>query len=311
LGIFQVVMDLRTNQQRKVLDRLRESRSADRELRVKESLLRKRAAELQTGASGFDDVEAARIVTRLQRVLDQADINWSASRLLIHLIAAGTVAGVAFALLRFHPLACGAVAAAVVVVPLLWLLRKRRKRIKTLIEQLPEVFDLMSQSLARRAIRSPAPSSSSRQQMPEPIAGEFALVFHEQNLGLTIEDALMNMANRIDQLDVRFFVTAVLIQRQTGGDLAEVLDKIGKVIRDRVQLVRHRAGAHRGGPALRMGAAGPAGLRLFRHGPREPGLRPAAYRHGVRKNDAGNGHRHGPDGHGDDQEDRQYQGVEL
>jgi len=74
------------------------------------------------------------------------------------------------------------------------------------------------------------------QQMPDPISGEFAQVFHEQNLGIKVEEALANMADRVDQMDVRFFVTAVLIQRQTGGDLAEVLDKIGKVIRDRIQL---------------------------------------------------------------------------
>ena len=73
--------------------------------------------------------------------------------------------------------------------------------------------------------------------MPDPIAGEFARVFHEQNLGIKIEEAMLNMANRVDQMDVRFFVTAVLIQRQTGGDLAEVLDKIGSVIRERIQLL--------------------------------------------------------------------------
>ena len=61
-------------------------------------------------------------------------------------------------------------------------------------------------------------------------------MFHEQNLGIKIEDALLAMADRVDSLDVRFFVTAVLIQRQTGGDLAEVLDKIGGLIRQRIEL---------------------------------------------------------------------------
>ncbi|NLE58981.1 MAG: pilus assembly protein TadB, partial [Planctomycetes bacterium] len=110
-----------------------------------------------------------------------------------------------------------------------------KRRIKKLVEQLPEVFDLMCQALkAGHSLASAIQLIS--QQMPDPIAGEFAIVFHEQNLGLTIEDALLNMTKRVDQMDVRFFVTAVLIQRQTGGDLAEVLEKIGKVIRDRIQL---------------------------------------------------------------------------
>ncbi|MFQ6049081.1 MAG: type II secretion system F family protein, partial [Phycisphaerae bacterium] len=74
------------------------------------------------------------------------------------------------------------------------------------------------------------------QQMPDPAGTEFGRVFYEQNLGIKVEEALKNMADRVDMLDVRFFVTAVLIQRQTGGDLAEVLDKIGSVIRDRIQL---------------------------------------------------------------------------
>ena len=73
-------------------------------------------------------------------------------------------------------------------------------------------------------------------ELPEPAGTEFGRVFHEQNLGLKIEDALSNLARRMDVLDVRFFVTAVLIQRQTGGDLAEVLDKISDVIRERVKL---------------------------------------------------------------------------
>jgi tight adherence protein B len=72
--------------------------------------------------------------------------------------------------------------------------------------------------------------------MSDPISTEFGRVFHEQNLGIKIDDALLAMADRVDSLDVRMFVTAVLIQRTTGGDLAEVLDKIGTVIRGRIEL---------------------------------------------------------------------------
>jgi len=74
------------------------------------------------------------------------------------------------------------------------------------------------------------------EQMPPPIATEFAQVYHEQNLGVKIEEALLAMSRRVDSLDVKFFVTAVLIQRQTGGDLAEVLDNISGVIRERIEL---------------------------------------------------------------------------
>jgi tight adherence protein B len=73
--------------------------------------------------------------------------------------------------------------------------------------------------------------------MPDPIGTEMGRVFHEQNLGIRMEDALTEMADRVNQLDVRFFVTSILIQRQTGGDLAEVLDKMGSVVRDRIALL--------------------------------------------------------------------------
>jgi tight adherence protein B len=101
--------------------------------------------------------------------------------------------------------------------------------------QLPDVFDMMGQAL--RAGHSLAGAVQLvYEQMPPPIAREFAQVYHEQNQGIKIEDALQTMANRVDSLDVRFFVTAVMIQRQTGGDLAEVLDNIAGVIRERIEL---------------------------------------------------------------------------
>jgi len=234
-GIFQVVMDLRTSRQRKVLERLSEVRKGTREQRVKEMLLRKRVAELQGGfLEGF--VARLQVVAKLQRILDQADLDWSASRMLINLVLAGTGVTAALLMLRMSPVSALASGLGVATLPLLWLMRRRKKRIRTLVHQLPDVFDLMGQALrAGHALASSIQLIS--EQMPDPIAGEFARVFHEQNLGIKIEEALLNMANRVDQMDVRFFVTAVLIQRQTGGDLAEILDKIGKVIRDRIQLL--------------------------------------------------------------------------
>jgi len=233
-GIFHVVMDLRTAKQRKVLDRLKESRASTREQQVKESLLRKRAADLQE--SFVENLVAKlQIVSKLQRVLDQADLNWSASKVLVNLSCFSVIVGGGMGLAGVSPVSCLASAAGIMGMPVIWLTRKRKKRINALVEQLPDVFDLMSQAL-RAGHSLPSSIQLITEQVPDPIAGEFARVFHEQNLGIKVEEALLNMANRIDQMDVRFFVTAVLIQRQTGGDLAEILDKIGKVIRDRIQL---------------------------------------------------------------------------
>lgn len=235
MGIFQVVMDLRTAKQNKVVERLTESRGSRKDKQVRESLVRKRAADLQ--GSGFESLLSSfQVVDKLQRVLDQADVNWAASRLLVNVTGIAALVGLGMFLLQFNVVTCLGVSAAVVALPLVWLVRKRRKRIRVMIEQLPDVFELLGQALrAGHSLASGIQLVS--QQMPDPIAGEFARVFHEQNLGLKIEDALLNMAQRVDQMDMRFFVTAVLIQRQTGGDLAEILDKIGTVIRDRVHLL--------------------------------------------------------------------------
>lgn len=233
-GIFQVILDLRTAKQQRVMERLSESRMTSKERQIKDSLVRKRADEHRNALEQV--VSTLQVVGRLQRVLDQADVPWSASRLLVNLAGASILVLLAMLFLQMHPIT--AVASAVVVAgfPLLWLIRKRKKRIKKLVEQLPDVFELMGQALrAGHSLASAIQLVS--QQMPDPIGGEFARVFQEQNLGIKVEEALLNMAQRVDQMDVRFFVTAVLIQRQTGGDLAEVLEKIGKVIRERVQLL--------------------------------------------------------------------------
>jgi tight adherence protein B len=233
-GVFQITMDLRSGKRRRVLERLSESRPSSRDMKVRESLLRKRAADIQ---GNFLELLVSKIhlVDKLQKVLDQADLQWSASRVLINITGITILTATALFFLHVGALVILVVSIAVFGLPILFLLYKRKKRIRTLVEQLPEVFDLMGQALrAGHSLASAIQLVS--QQMPEPIAGEFGRVFHEQNLGITVEEALMNMTKRADQLDVRFFVTAVMIQRQTGGDLAEVLDKIGKVIRDRIQL---------------------------------------------------------------------------
>jgi len=75
------------------------------------------------------------------------------------------------------------------------------------------------------------------EEMPPPVSDEFGRVYEEQNLGIALEDAMKGMCDRVPNLDLRFFVTSVAIQRQTGGDLAEILDKIGYVIRERYRIL--------------------------------------------------------------------------
>ena len=119
--------------------------------------------------------------------------------------------------------------------PLGWLLLRRRKRLRMFAKQLPEALELVSRAL--RAGHSLASGFNLiSQEMRDPIAKEFHRVFEEQNLGVPLEEALDNLTERIPNLDLRFFATAVVLQRQTGGDLAEILDKIGYLIRERFKI---------------------------------------------------------------------------
>ncbi len=123
-------------------------------------------------------------------------------------------------------------------------------RLKTFAAQLPEALELVARAL-RAGHSLAAGMHVVAEEMPLPIADEFNRVYEEQNLGIPIEDALKNMCDRVPNLDLRFFVTACCIQRQTGGDLAEILDKIGYVDPRAFPHPRPGEGADRGRPAVR------------------------------------------------------------
>ena len=119
--------------------------------------------------------------------------------------------------------------------PFLYLLFVRKRRLKRFGGQLPEALELMSRAL-RAGHSLPAGIQLVGQQMSEPIGPEFNRCYEEQNLGVPLEEAIRVMTERVPNVDLRFFATAVILQRQTGGDLAEILDKIGKLIRERFQI---------------------------------------------------------------------------
>jgi tight adherence protein B len=123
------------------------------------------------------------------------------------------------------------------VLPYGWLVHKRSSRLKKFEEMFPEALDLLS-----RAIRAGHAFQTAMgmvaDELPEPVGPEFKKTFDQQNFGLPLRDALNEMAARIPIIDVRFFVTAVLIQRETGGNLAEILDNLAHVVRERFKIRR-------------------------------------------------------------------------
>lgn len=234
-GVTQLVGDLRSSAKKKIASRLagKTVGAGSGPAKVTADDLR-RTTKQATGMLG--SVFANMSVTkRLQSILEQANLTWSASQVLVNLSVGAALVFGAFVALGLPLLAGLGTAAAVFVLPIYYLMFRRKRRLKRFVNQLPDVFELLGQAL--RAGHSLASGMQLvANEMPDPAGTEFGRVFQEQNLGLKIEDALQNLADRMDMLDVRFFVTAVLIQRQTGGDLGEVLDKISGVIRERIKL---------------------------------------------------------------------------
>jgi len=168
----------------------------------------------------------------LQRLLEQADVGIPPGRLLaIVTVLAGL--GLVIALtLPFHPAFIPLLPPALGSIPLLWVLWRRRRRLRAFAAQLPEALDMLA-----RALRSGQSLASGfnlvAKEIPAPAGKEFGRVFEEQNLGIPLEESLRDLAERIPNLDLKFFATAVILQRQTGGDLAEILDRISSLIRER------------------------------------------------------------------------------
>jgi tight adherence protein B len=171
-----------------------------------------------------------------KKMFEQADCHIPPSTLFgIGMLLAG--AGATLTLLAkvpwfFAPLTAGVM----FTLPWLWLWNKRRGRLKKFASQLPDALELVARAL-RAGHSLAAGLHVVAEEMPAPISDEFGRIYEEQNLGIQMEEAMRSMVDRVPNLDLKFFVTSVAIQRQTGGDLAEILDKIGYVIRERYRIL--------------------------------------------------------------------------
>jgi tight adherence protein B len=171
-----------------------------------------------------------------QKWFEQADCHIKPGTLTGVGLVLGVLGGTATVLAQLPLIMAPIDALAMFSLPFLWLWNKRRMRLKKFAEQLPDALELVARAL-RAGHSLSAGMHVVAEEMPSPIADEFGRVFEEQNLGIPIEDAMKAMCERVPNLDLRFFVTSVGIQRQTGGDLAEILDKIGYVIRERYRIL--------------------------------------------------------------------------
>jgi tight adherence protein B len=173
----------------------------------------------------------------LKDFLKQAGLKMNVSSFVLFSACLGLIAYLIAALLS-HMVFVGLIAGGIVMfLPYMYGRYKRNKRIAKFEEQFPESIDLVARAL-RAGHALPTGLGMVGDEMPAPVGTEFRMLFDEQNFGLSLPDAMRNFAARIPLLDARFFVTAVLTQRESGGNLAEVLDNLASVIRDRFKVKR-------------------------------------------------------------------------
>jgi len=175
-------------------------------------------------------------IPSLTKIIVQADVHIRASTLFGIGLILGVVGSTASWMMGVKPYLAPIAGIIMFSIPFAWLWTKRALRLKKFSAQLPDALELVARAL-RAGHSLAAGMHVVAEEMPAPVSVEFNRVYEEQNLGIHIDDSLKGMCERVPNLDLRFFVTSVLIQRQTGGDLAEILDKIGYVIRERFRIL--------------------------------------------------------------------------
>jgi len=176
------------------------------------------------------------ITSRIKEIIDQADSNITVMRLVLFSLTAGVLAFLAVIMIEPSYALAALFAIIATSVPFLHILAKRRKRLNKFLQLLPDALDLMSRGLSAGHAFTEALQMVAT-EMPEPISMEFRKTYEEQNLGLSLKLALENMVQRVPLLDLRMCVTAVMIQRETGGNLSELLEKVAHTIRERFRIM--------------------------------------------------------------------------
>jgi tight adherence protein B len=233
-GAYSVASDLYLR------DRSRVSRRVDEEFRrrqrdrVKRTILFKDVNQLALEVALNQEDEPS-LRQRFEAMIEQSGLDLTPRKLLTVALAAGLGLGAILGLLRQSVLT-GLVGAAVgAVVPVAVVQGKRKARLEKLLSQLPDAFDLMGRVIRAGQTMAQALQAVS-DEFAQPIAGEFSYCYEQQNLGLSPEFTMRDLARRTGLLEIKIFVTAMLVQQQTGGNLAELLDKLSAIIRQRYRI---------------------------------------------------------------------------
>ena len=175
--------------------------------------------------------------TPLQRLILQSGLQWTVGALVLGSIALGFATAAVLTFVLPSALAALALGALVAVFPFLYVKRKAAKRLLVFEEQFPEAIDLIARAL-RAGHALPTALQMVADEIPQPVGDEFKQMFDQHAYGMGLPEVLRAFGDRVQLLDARFFVTAVLTQREMGGNLSEVLDKLAAVIRERFKVKR-------------------------------------------------------------------------
>jgi tight adherence protein B len=234
LGVYSILSDLFLRDRSRVNQRVDEEfRKRQREHARKSTLFRNLG---QIAAEAALDERAERSWRRrFEALIEQSGLELTPQRLLGITTCAALGLGLLGGLIRQSFLVGGIGALVGAGGPLLYVAYKRRARLEKLLSQLPDAFDLMA-----RVIRAGQTTAQALQAVADefdaPIAAEFAYCYEQQNLGLSPEIALRDLARRTGLLEIKIFVLALLVQQQTGGNLAQLLEKLAAVVRERFRI---------------------------------------------------------------------------
>lgn len=177
------------------------------------------------------------ILKKIERNLDHAGMSLTVTSLVCYTLA-GCIVAFALVLAFFHKFLFALTVVIIVILAVIAYVKfKQQQRLLMFTEQLPDALDMIARSLRSGHSMASAIELVGK-EMHDPAAGLFRIAYEQQNLGLRINETLANMTHRIESLDLRFFITAVQIHSEVGGNLAEVLDNLGIIIRERLKIRR-------------------------------------------------------------------------
>src|SRR6516162_1790529 len=233
-GAYSILTDLYLR------DRSRISRRVDDEFRKKQrdkarkSSLFKNLSELAADAA--NEEKAVGMKERIEAMIEQAGMDVTINRLLVMAACVGAGLGAIVFILQRGIMGTAAAALLGAAVPFLYVRFRQKRRLNKLMSQLPDAFDLMARVIRAGQTMSQALLAVA-DEFDAPISAEFSFCYEQQNLGLSPELALRDLARRTGVLEIRIFVLALLVQQQTGGNLAEMLEKLATVVRERFRLL--------------------------------------------------------------------------